>query len=194
MRRATKDPNSKILEEELKYIVGNSTNNKRIAEILLSEQKKFCAYTDECINRADAKDIEHFDPTLKGTPDDNYLNWFLVKHQWNNEKPRRWEDYQPILNPTAEDFEQRIIYDKGDYLAKDGDEQAKNLVKLLHLDDIELAEERKQYIKRKREEITAFGQDPATFFSTLLSRDRCRVIYPRAIREEFKVDVLQMIE
>ena len=68
-----------------------------VAKILLDEQKKFCAYTDEYVSRTDAKDIEHFNPTLKGTPEDNYYNWFLVKHQWNKEKSYKWQEFQPIL-------------------------------------------------------------------------------------------------
>lgn len=86
MRRAIKYPDSKIVEKNLNYISGNSTNNKKIADLLFEEQKKFCAYTDEYISRTDAADIEHFNPTLKDTHDDNYNNWFLVKHQWNKEK------------------------------------------------------------------------------------------------------------
>ena len=104
MRKSIKNPSSKIIADKLKYVSGNSANNKKIADILFAEQKKFCAYTDEYISRTDAKDIEHFDPTLKDTEADNYNNWFLVKHQWNKEKSYKWENYQPILHPTADDF------------------------------------------------------------------------------------------
>ncbi len=93
MRKAVKNPNSKILADRLMYASGDSNNNKKIATLLFSEQKKFCAYTDEYISRTDAKDIEHFDPNLKDTPQDNYNNWFLVKHQWNKEKSYKWEHF-----------------------------------------------------------------------------------------------------
>ena len=86
MRRAVKYPDSEIVRNHLNYKPTNSSNNKKIAQILLKEQKKFCAYTDEFISRTDSTDIEHFDPSLKNTVDDNYNNWFLVKHQWNQEK------------------------------------------------------------------------------------------------------------
>ena len=194
MRKAFKNSNSKILTNNLKYTSGGSTT-KQISELLLQEQKGFCAYTDEYISRTDARDIEHFNPKLKDTIQDNYYNWFLVKHQWNKEKSYKWDKYQPILHPTAQDFEDRVVYVAGDYFAKlDSDVEAKNLVSLLKLDDLELADKRKKYIARKREEIKVFGQDAFTFFSTLIADDTCQVSYLRAIKEEFGIDVWQMIE
>jgi hypothetical protein len=195
MRRVLKDPESKTLQNSLNYIPGNSNNNKKIAKILMLEQKRFCAYTDEYLSRTDARDIEHFNPTLKDTPADNYNNWFLVKHQWNKEKSYRWDMYQPVLHPTAADFEERVVYNNGDYIAKsEFDTEAVNLVKLLQLDDLALADKRKKYIARKREEIAAFQQDYKTFFTTLLNASPCQVSYLRAIREEFSIDLWQMLE
>ena len=194
MRRAIKFPDSEIIKDNLRYRPNNPSNNKKITNILLREQKGFCAYTDEFISRTDSTDIEHFDPTLKNTTDDNYNNWFLVKHQWNQEKSYKWRNYQPILHPTAEDFETRIIYVEGDYLTKsDEDIEAQNLISLLKLGDAALADERKRYIKRKREEIEIFGEDNKTFFSTLINADVARVSYPRAIKEEFGVDIGGML-
>lgn len=193
MRKVIKNPNSKIITDQLKYKSGSSTN-KQISEILLQEQKSFCAYTDEYISRTDARDIEHFNPTLKNTTQDNYYNWFLVKHQWNKEKSYKWDMYQPILHPTAKDFEERIIYIDGDYFSKsESDIEVKNLVRLLKLDDLDLAKKRKKYIKRKREEIEVFGQDALTFFSILIADDTCQVSYLRAIKEEFGIDIWVML-
>ncbi len=193
MRRVIKDSDSRIVTENLKYKSGTSTS-KIISEILLTEQKSFCAYTDEYISRTDAKDIEHFNPKLKNTTQDNYYNWFLVKHQWNKEKSYKWDKYQPILHPTANDFEERVIYIDGDYFAKsDLDVEAKNLISLLKLDDAELANKRKRYIARKREEVKVFGQDPLTFFSLLIDDDTCQVSYLRAIKEEFGIDIWKML-
>lgn len=194
MRKARKFPDSKILAGKLSYIPGNSANNKKIREILLEEQKQFCAYTDEYISRTDARDIEHFNPTLKGTPQDNYHNWFSVKNQWNKEKSYKWENLQPVLHPTAIDFEERVIYIDGDYIAgSDLDTEAINVIALLKLDDTALADNRKRYIKRKREEIKAFCQDATTFFTILVNADPCQVSYLRAIKEEFGVDIWQTL-
>lgn len=195
MRKSFKTTDSKIVSESLNYIVGNSVNNKRIAQILLEEQKSFCAYTDEHISRTDADDIEHFNPTLKGTDKDNYNNWFLVKHQWNNEKGIKWQAFQPVLHPTSHDFEERVIYLDGDYVAASPlDQESINLIALLKLDDPALANNRKKYISRKRSEIMAFGQEPNDFFEVLIKANPVQVSYPRAIKEEFGVDILAMIK
>ncbi|MBV8254845.1 MAG: hypothetical protein JO154_19755 [Chitinophaga sp.] len=194
MRRATKDPNSLILSKNLTYKINNSANNKKIADILYKEQKCYCAYTDEFISRTDASDIEHFNPTLKNTIADNYNNWFLVKTQWNKEKSEKWGDYQPVLHPTDPALEDRIIYYDGDYVVANlNDTEAKNLVRILKLDDPALAGKRKKYIDRKKEEITAFGGDAVTFFNVLLEADNCQISYLRAIKEVFKIDIWQLI-
>lgn len=194
MRRAIKGDNSRIVTEELKYKPQNSTNNRKIAEILWKEQKGFCAYTNEYISRTDARDIEHFNPTLKGTDDDHYSNWFLVKHQWNLEK-KNWIEFQPVLHPTADKLEDRIVYWEGDYFVKtEADTEAVNLLKLLKLDDPELAEKRKKYIRRRKEDIAIRENDPLTYFINLISDNECEVSYPRAIKEEFGVDILQILD
>ncbi|MFN8283407.1 MAG: HNH endonuclease domain-containing protein [Chitinophagales bacterium] len=193
MRRIVKDPNSEIIAQSLSYKEGNSHNNSRISDILFVEQFGFCAYTEEYLGRADAKDIEHFNPNLKGTEEDSYNNWYLVKHQWNKEKSTKWNN--DILYPTAEDFETRIVYDNGDYrLADKNDVQADNLIKLIKLDDLILADERKRYINRKRNEIEKFNETPEDFFKTLIEQSIEQIKYLRAINEEFNIDIIELIE
>jgi HNH endonuclease len=187
MRRVIKRATSEIIVKNLKYVSGNSVNNKIISEILQQEQKSFCAYTDEYISRTDAKDIEHFNPNLKDTGNDNYQNLFLVKHLWNKEKKNKW--VQPILHPTATDFETRIIYSQGDYIANQSDIEAQNLIALLKLDDPALAKKRKKYIARKRTEILTYGLPAHNFFTDLINADICQVSYLRAIKEEFGIDL-----
>lgn len=194
MRRIIKEDNSEIVTQDLKYIDGNSANNQNISKILFKEQKGFCAYTEEYIGRADAKDIEHFNPHLKGTNTDGYSNWFLVKHQWNSEKSKKWDKYQPILHPTDENFDSKITYDNGDYrVANSDDIESSNLVKLLKLDDLILADERKKYIRRKKDEVEKFGQSANDFFDILIQADIKQISYLRAIQEEFKIDIWSMI-
>jgi flavodoxin len=194
MRRAEKKLDSKIVKNDLKYLEGNSVNNKKIADVLFDDQNMFCAYTDEYISRTDAKDIEHFNPTLKGTDLDNYNNWFIVKHQWNKEKSSKWEKFQPVLHPTANDFEERLVYFMGDYYAKSQDDiETINLISLLKLDDAHLAEKRKKYIKRRTEEIQLSKMEASLYFKELISEEPFHVHYPRAIKEEFGIDILGMI-
>ena len=194
MRRVVKNNDSEITKTNLNYIEGNSTNNLKISKILYKEQKGFCVYTEEYLGRADAKDIDHFNPNLKGTTDDSYLNWFLVKHQWNKEKSSKWENHQPILLPTAIDFEDRIVYDSGDYRVSNlNDNEAINLVNLLKLDDLLLADERKKYIQRKTKEVSIYGASAEDFFKTLIEDDIKQISYLRAIKEEFKINIWEMI-
>lgn len=194
MRRIVKNENSEIVTQNLKYLEGNSTNNLKISRQLFIEQKGFCAYTEEYMGRADAKDIEHFNPTLKGTGYDGYSNWFLVKHQWNKEKSSKWEKFQPVLNPTDPNFDDRILYDKGDYrVANSDDKEAVNLISLLNLDNIVLADERKKYISRKKSEIAIFGLTEEDFFKTLIEDDICQIKYLRAIQEEFNMNIWNLI-
>jgi hypothetical protein len=195
MKRVKKRADSEILTTELRYIVGNSANNRNLSQVLFTEQNGFCAYTEEYMGRADARDIEHFNPNLKGTDQDNYNNWFLVKHQWNSEKASKWNNLQPVLHPTAEDLEERIIYDKGDYRANsENDVEAKHLIELIKLDDPALADERKRYIKRKRDEMEKYGTDAKTFFETLIEMNLKQIAYLRAIENEFEVPIFEMIE
>lgn len=192
MRRVIKSDDSEVKKSNLGYIEGNSNNNLKISKILYKEQKGFCVYTEEYLGRADARDIEHFNPNLKGTAEDSYLNWFLVKHQWNSEKSTKW--FEEILLPTNENFETRIIYDNGDYRISDpNDLEAINLIKLIKLDDIILADERKKYIARKRNEITKFGISAKDFFTILIEDDIKQISYLRAIKEEFSIDIWNMI-
>ena len=81
----------------------------------------------------------------------------------------------------------------GDYVAKDTDIEANYLIKLLKLDDAGLAEKRKKYIHRKREDMRAYGQDAKTFFADLISAETCGVHFPRAIKEEFGIHLWQML-
>lgn len=194
MKRIIKKEDSEITKQNLTYIEGNSRNNKKISRILYKEQKGFCAYTEMYIGRTDAKDIEHFNPTLKGKDDDSYQNWFLVKHQWNKEKSSKWEKYQPVLHPTDSTFEKRILYIEGDYcLAESEDIEAKNLIDLLQLDDILLADERKKYIRRKRTEIQISELDSDVFFNMLIQDDIKQISFLRAIDEEFSLNIQELL-
>ena len=194
MRRIIKDDNSEIISQNLKYIVGNSTNNSSISKLLFKEQKGFCAYTEEYMGRADARDIEHFNPNLKGTNADDYQNWYLVKHQWNSEKASKWNQFQPVLLPTNPDFNTKIVYDNGDYrVADSNDFESTNLVKLIKLDDLILADERKKYIRRKKDEIEKYGLFAKDFFEVLIKDNINQISYIRAIQEEFNIDIWNMI-
>lgn len=195
MNRIIKNSNSKILEKELKYLPNNTYNNRKIAQILSEEQKKYCAYTQEYISVTDTGNIDHFNPELKGANTDDYYNWFFVKDKWNKKKSNNWPGDKEILNPTAKDFEDRVIYENGYYLAKSTtDTQARNLINLLALNHPALVDKRKRYIARTHDDIKAFGEDLNTFFTTLIDMTPWSVLYLRAIKEEFSIDLWKILD
>lgn len=190
MKRVIKREDSEVIRQGLEYIEGRATNNRKLMELLLEEQDGFCAYTEYCLCRGNKKEIEHFNPNLKNTEEDNYYNWFVVAGQWNAEKGRKWEDYQPVLHPTDETLETRILYDEGDYILADlNDIEADNLMKLLKLDDPDLAQERKRYISNKKEEVEDSKWTPKDFFQRLIEKDLACIRFRRAIEEEFGIDL-----
>lgn len=190
MKRIIKNSTSKIVTKKIVYKNGD---NKKLSKILLNEQKRFCAYTEEYIGVNDAVDIEHFNPNLKFTIEDSYQNWFMVKHKPNNIKRRNW--VQPILQPTDIDFEEKLIYFDGYFLHNPDDIATKNLIELLNLNDEIFVNNRKKYIERRKEMIICrgFEANPELYFSELIREEIELVKYLRAIQEEFKIDIWSMI-
>ena len=187
MRQVIKSTESKIIERKLAYKEGN---NDELRQLLADEQYCICAYTETYLGSSDDAHIEHFNPLLKGNAEDNYNNWFLVKGLWNTRKAKKWSNDQPILHPTAEDLERRIVYNNGDYEPADpNDIEAINLIKLLDLDNARLADQRKRYVKLKKQEITDSRKSSQQFIDDLLTRYPEGVYFIRAIEEELQVKV-----
>ena len=163
--------------------------------LLLKEQKGFCAYTEHYIGFDDANDIEHFNPNLKDQPNDNYYNWYKVKHLPNQRKTDNW--IEPILLPYVENFEDRVIYNEGEYFAKLNDDEANNLIILLDLNNQKRVEDRKNYIKRRRESINdrklQTDLEIKKYFQDKIDNEINSISYLRAIQEEFGIDIWNMI-
>jgi hypothetical protein len=184
MRRIIKKSNLEILKLGLKYSATNTKKNQLIREILESEQYGFCAYTEDRLSATLARDIDHFDPTLKNTPQDGYENWFAISTKLNREKSNKWDDFQPMMHPTDSKFNQRISYENGDYIVNDpADQAAKNLIKFLGLNNTALTDERQHYI-RFLEEMKS--QDVVDF----LRRHPHLLRFPTAVETTFGVQLL----
>ncbi len=185
MRRAIKINDSEIVTKNLKY----PKSAKAIREILEREQNGFCAYTEYRINAGFSVDVEHFNPTLKGTQNDGYENWYVVSHKFNNEKSNKWTNFQPILHPTAKDFSKRIIYDKDDalYICNPKDKEAQNLINLLDLNNERLINDRKKWINSLRD---LFAESQATDFQYWITHPESKrqlIQFPRAIETTFNI-------
>jgi uncharacterized protein (TIGR02646 family) len=181
------------LATDIEYIKNGDNSNLR--EILFNEQKGFCAYTETYLGRTDQKDIDHFNPTQDYNERNNYLNLFLCKSQWNKEKLNKWKDFQPVLSPVNDDFEKRISYNKDLKLFEPTDEndvEAKNLVKLLKLDDYDLSVERKKYIELCYELIKHY-ETPIIYFQKITQKNHTELKFIRSLEIEFGIDIWNMI-
>jgi hypothetical protein len=182
------DLNSQIITSDLSY---KKSNNTELSKILLKEQKNFCAYTEEYIGINDAVDIEHFNPNLKYTTNDSYYNWFMVKHKPNNLKRTNW--IEPVLHPSSEDFEERLIYFDGYFLHNPDDIETKNLIDLLNLNDEIFVRNRKKFIERRRDRMKEKQLNPTDYFNEKVNSEIDSIKYLRAIQEEFGIDIWKMI-
>jgi len=193
MKRVLKSPLSLIISDKIIY--KSKGDNSKLGSLLLKEQKGFCAYTEHYIGFDDANDVEHFNPNLKDKPEDNYYNWYKVKHLPNQRKTNNWIDL--IIMPHSEDFENRIIYNEGEYFARPDDNEANNLIILLDLNNQKRVEDRKNYIKRRRESINDRNLktdiEIKKYFQDKIDNEINSICYLRAIQEEFKIDIWNMI-
>lgn len=188
MKRIIKHPDSEIIKQKIIY---KKSGNSGLSTILLKEQKSFCAYTEEHIGYNDAVDIEHFNPNLKYTDKDSYQNWFMVKHKPNNLKRTNW--IEPILHPTAEDFETRLIYFDGYFIHQPEDIETKNLIDLLNLNDEIFVKNRKKFIERRKDRINELNISANDYFQEKINSEVDSIKYLRAIQEEFNINIWDMI-
>lgn len=185
MRRIIKKKTSLIFIKKWRYKKPVGTNveyNRKIRVELEKEQNFFCAYTEERLNATYARDIEHFNPTLKYTAKDGYKNYFAVSHKFNTEKGTKWAVFQPIMHPTDLNFEKRLWYSDGIYEINSSDRKADNLRKYLDLNNEALIIERRNYIKGLKalpyslEELKNYLFEHPDF-----------IRFPRAIETEFNI-------
>ena len=152
------------------------------------EQDYFCAYCEEFFTPGYGRDVEHFNPTLKKTNQDNYNNWFSGSTRFNRKKgsTARWNKYQPLIAPTDKDLETRLIYKNGHYIASNsGDKEAENLRDFVFLNDYGLPVARIAYINSlKYLLLNAFNNDPASLLA-FLSANKKEIRYRTAIKAEF---------
>ena len=191
MKKQTKLNNS--LAKDIDYI--KNGNNSKLRQILFSEQKGFCSYTEIYLGRTDEKNIDHFNPSQNYSERNNYLNLFLCKSQWNKEKSDKWINFQPLLSPFNENFENRISYNKELKLFEANDEndiEARNLVKLLKLDDYDLSVERKQYIELSFE-LSKNYENAKYYFQKVIKLNISSLKFIRSLEIEFNIEIWNMI-
>lgn len=152
MKFLSKTSNSQILQKNLQYKENRATNNKFINELLILEQKNFCAYTEKYFEGLDSSEVEHFDASKKYA--DDYYNYYAVIRKANlykkDEQYIGASFFQTLFFHNAENFRQRIQYIKGGtYEETDSnDQEAKDLIDFLDLNHPNLYDQRAKHIKR----------------------------------------------
>lgn len=191
MRKQVKHIDS--LAKDTEYI--NGGDNSSLRKILFNEQKGFCSYTETYLGRTDQKDIDHFNPSQDYVERNKYLNLFLCKSQWNKEKSNKWKEYQPVLSPLSNDFDDRISYNNELKLFEannENDNYAKNLVKLLKLDDYDLSIERRKYIELCQE-LCKHYENHTIYFQKITQKNLTELKFIRSLEIEFGIDIWNMI-
>ena len=160
MRFLAKSERSTILTEGLVY---RKRDNRRLRELLLAEQRQYCAYTEQRLQQTDSVDVEHFDPRLKNTTDDDYWNYYAVLHHANQRKRRKERRYVDVdaaffasrfLQEPAETFAMRVGYVAEDGVYEEtrrGDTEAAEFIDYLGFNDPELHEVRSKHVARLRD-------------------------------------------
>ena len=185
MKRIVRPVVSNIITNSYTYPI----NRILIIQELNDEQNNFCAYTEEYLTPGYARDVEHFNPTLKDTIADGYDNWHSASHLINNHKGSdpRWKLHQPILYPTSIDLESRILYKDGYYIVSNPhDDEAQHLIDYVFLNDFGLPEARKAYIDSLKFTLSSYGNDLEKLRGFLVMFP-ARVQYRRAIETEFGI-------
>ena len=148
MKFLTKNKNSSILKDDLKYKKNYNVNNKKLKERLLKEQKNFCAYTEKYIHELDSTEVEHFNSSIKYN--DNYYNYYGVIRATNLFKISK--NYSgSLFFQNIEEFKSRIKYKDFIYsILIENDKEAQNLISFLGFNNNKLYIQRKRHVKRLR--------------------------------------------
>jgi len=181
---------SQIQSNDLRYKEKGS--NTELANLLLREQKNFCAYTEWYFWKNDDFHIDHFDDNLKNTEKDNYYNWYVVKGKTNISKPKLDQRFLPILNPASPELFQRIVYKDGIYQRSDfKDKEAKNLIDFIGANAPKVVEDREIHIDKLKDLREQYGNDDS--FKDYLKRHKTELSFITAIQYELDLDLTDLI-
>ena len=188
MNYLNKTSKSKVIEEKLLY--GHQGSRGKIRKYLLKEQLGFCAYSEVYVRNIDSIHIEHFDPRLKNTDNDNYYNWYAVKAWMNENRPKKIDKYLPILSPYN-DIYKRIKYENDAFMPKDNnDKEAINLIKFLGFNKPELVEDRLKHIQRLKSLKDLLNDDD---FINHFKRNKEELSFITALESEFNIDFKSLL-
>ena len=182
MRYLKKQAESSLSYSELSY--DRASDRYKIRELLLTEQNRFCAYSERHVHNTDNCDIEHFDPRRKSTDKDDYWNWYAVLSWMNSHKPKKIEPYLPLPKPFDPSLKDRIRFRNGIYESVNvSDSEALNLIRYLGWNHESLVRDRTAHLERLRfiREQCSTDSD----FAELIRNDPYNLSFITAIEVEF---------
>ena len=151
MKFLSKSLDSEILIQGLVYKING--DNTKLRNLLITEQKNYCAYTEKYLQPLEQVDVEHFDSAKKGTIEDNYFNYYAVITTANKyKKDEKYRGTSFFQNRFFQDHIQlngRISFSNNIYFEMDeADIEARNFIDFLGLNHPKLSEERKKHVNR----------------------------------------------
>jgi hypothetical protein len=156
MKFLSKNINSPILTKGLIYLNNNGSNNKKLCDSLLAEQKHFCAYTEKYIINIDSIEVEHFNSSKKYT--DDYFNYYAVIRKANQYKISKDNQYKgnkfftTLFFQDPIEFNARIQFIKNQYeVIDETDIEAKEFIDFLGLNNEYLYNERRKHVNRLKD-------------------------------------------
>lgn len=184
MKYLAKTPESKVLQENLKY--KSSGSNEKLREDLLNEQDGFCAYSERFVENTDATHVEHFDPR-KNENRESYWNYYTTLVWLNEHKPKKIEPFLPILKPYSKDLKERIYFENGIFKAKNQDDiEAKNLIEYLGFNKYEMKTDRDNHVERVKDLRKFHNSDQAFKEFLFLDKNKIYLSFRTALEAEFE--------
>lgn len=153
MKFLSKIPDSKILNEGIVYKLNG--DNSILRELLIKEQKNYCAYTEKYLQPLDQVDIEHFDASKKDTENDNYYNYYAVITTANKyKKDVKYKGatfFRNLFFQDSFELNKRISFANNIFFEIDeADTEARDFIDFLGLNHPKLSEERSKHIQRMK--------------------------------------------
>lgn len=150
MKFLGKTDKSEIYTSGKTYVMNG--DNSILREMLLAEQKNFCAYSEKYIDDLDTVEIEHFNPDKKGN--DDYYNYYAALRSCNAHNKRVYPDFKgstffiSLFFQNNEELAQRLEYRDGQYQETDEtDFEMIGLIEFLGFNRQQLYNDRKKHIK-----------------------------------------------
>lgn len=203
MQFLSKNPNSDILKESLKYKSSSGRSNQKLKQALLNEQQGFCAYSEKYLSPLDSVDVEHFNPALK--EQDDYFNYYAVLHSCNQHKQHLYpkfaesDFFKTLFFQDPEQLHSRIQYFKdevgGMFDSVDPeDRDAQNLIEFLGWNRPELLSERKKHLARLKSWMKDAGYESVEAQITFLRKDPTHLSYITMLERELNLPLLTLLD